>query len=170
MPEPAAIPDKKPKPPQKLDPAKEKEQTEESQEAFSSLLRNLMPSEAEQRAEGEGEAESSNPIDQFASRMTADEHEALRQQLASCWSVMAGAKFAEDLVVKIRLVMNPDRTVQSAQVVDQLRFNTDKVYRAAAENALRAINHPRCERLDLPPQKYEQWKSIVFTFDPSNML
>jgi hypothetical protein len=72
--------------------------------------------------------------------------------------------------LEFRLTVTPDRTVQDAQVVDTMRYNTDTYFRAAADSALRAVRNPRCNPLDLPPQKYEQWKVIVVTFDPRKML
>jgi hypothetical protein len=60
--------------------------------------------------------------------------------------------------------------VQDAQIVDTMRYNSDTYYRAAADSALRAVRNPQCNPLDLPPQKYELWKTIVVTFDPRKML
>ncbi len=81
-----------------------------------------------------------------------------------------GARNAETLVVEVLIEVNPDRTVQSAQVVDQMRLGTDPYFRAAAESALRALRNPKCSPLELPPDQYEQWKTIRFNFDPRDML
>ena len=83
---------------------------------------------------------------------------------------MAGARNAEDIVVKINLVVRPDRSVQSARIVDQWRYNQDSFYRAAADEAMRAVRHPNCEVLDLPPDKYDLWKDLTFNFNPSAQL
>jgi hypothetical protein len=96
--------------------------------------------------------------------------DALRNQLAGCWSVPAGAKYAENLVVEVRIFVNPDRTVREAQILDRSRYNRDTAFRAAAESAVRAVYHPMCNPLRLPPDKYEQWKTIVVQFDPRKML
>ena len=95
---------------------------------------------------------------------------ALNAQFGSCWNLMAGARNAEDIVVKINLKVRPDRTVQSARVVEQFRYNQDSFYRAAADEAMRAIRHPNCEVLDLPPDKYDLWKDLIFNFNPSAQL
>jgi hypothetical protein len=81
-----------------------------------------------------------------------------------------GAKDAQNLIVEIMIDVNPDRTVQHAEIVDQTRLATDTYFRAAAEAALRALKSPKCSPLELPADKYEEWKRIDFTFDPRDML
>ncbi len=102
--------------------------------------------------------------------LTMGEMDALRAQIARCWSVPAGARDAENLVVEIRVEVNPDMTVRSARILDVSRMNRDPFYRTAAESALRAVLNPRCSPLQLPPQKYEEWRSMVLSFNPREML
>ena len=64
------------------------------------------------------------------------EVDALRAQIARCWSIPAGARDAENLIVEIRVEMNPDMTVRRADIVDKARMNRDPFYRTAAESAL----------------------------------
>ena len=96
--------------------------------------------------------------------------DAIRQQIARCWLVPAGAKQGESLLVEIRVRMNADRTVRDAEIIDSNRMRTDPFFRAAAESALRALRNPSCTPLNLPPEKYETWKSFTITFDPKDML
>jgi hypothetical protein len=100
-------------------------------------------------------------------RLTLSEEEALRAQLARCWNIPAGAMDAQNLQVTIRAVINPDRTVASAEIVDNGRLG-DSFYRAAADAARRALF--LCSPLALPPDKYEQWQQITFNFDPRDMF
>jgi len=102
--------------------------------------------------------------------LTRSEYDALRRQLNSCWRFDAGGKDAASLVVKIRIEVNRDRTVRSAEIVDASRANRDPYYRAAAESARRAVNNPHCSPLLLPPNKYRVWRSITVTFDPRELL
>jgi hypothetical protein len=74
------------------------------------------------------------------------------------------------LVVQLLIEVNPDRSVRSAKVVDQVRMATDSFFRAAAESAMRALRHPLCTPLQLPLDKYDQWKTIRFNFDPRDVL
>ena len=54
--------------------------------------------------------------------------------------------------------------VVSARVDNKLRFASDRIFKVAAEEAIRATRE--CSPLPLPPEKYEQWKSFVFAFNP----
>lgn len=162
-------PKEKPKPPEK-----KPEVNQEQKEAFSSLLKNLevnKPAPSEQKIEANQTGETPSPMASLTDRLAVNElQEKLRRQLSYCWNVLAGAKYAEDQIIDIKITVNPDRTVRDSQVVDQMRYNTDTYFRAAADSALRALKHPYCTPLDLPPDKYELWKNITFRFDPSLML
>lgn len=94
----------------------------------------------------------------------------LQAQLSQCWKLQSGARYAEDLIVEIKLSVNPDRTIRDAKIVNQLRYMSDGYFRAAADSALRAVRNPSCNPLDLPPNKYDLWKEITVVFDPREML
>lgn len=156
-------------------PAPAKEETVDNQQAFDSLLRNLQDSEAPVDetlpvAEDVVEPPLPSPIGDFSKQLLVSEADALRQQLSQCWSIQAGAKYAENLVVEIRLTVNRDRTVQNAVIQDRWRYNQDPAFRAAADSAVRAVLSPMCTPLRLPPEKYEGWKDIIVSFDPKDML
>ena len=58
-------------------------------------------------------------------KVTISEIDVLRQQIAGCWNIAAGARQAEALSVEIEMRMNPDATVRTARVVDGARMNSD---------------------------------------------
>lgn len=103
------------------------------------------------------------------SALTMSEMDAVRRQIAGCWNVPAGARDARDLVVEVRIEVRPDRTVQNARLLNASAAS-DPFWRTAAESALRAVLNPRCSPLQLPPDKYNVWQSIIFTFNPQEML
>jgi hypothetical protein len=168
-----------PAPPRPKKRAEPKQPTPERK--FSSLLKNLkkeppkpkVPVEKKkslvERAREAARNQSTRDFDPNAA-VTVNEIQTVRQQLAQCWNVAAGARRADALSVEIKMVMNPDATVRQARVTDATRMNTDPYYRAAAESALRALGHPDCIPLKLPLGKYEIWKNFTFNFDPSKML
>jgi len=88
----------------------------------------------------------------------------LRSHLSKCWDPPIGAAGSDTLIVDIIVSLDRDGRVLSAKVDNKLRFNTDRIYKVAAEEAIRATRE--CSPLPLPPEKYEQWKSFVFVFDP----
>jgi outer membrane biosynthesis protein TonB len=102
--------------------------------------------------------------------LSRSEFDALRRQLSGCWNFPAGAKDSGTLIVEIRVVVNRDRTVREARIVDVARMRRDPYYRAAAESALRAVQNPRCSPLRLPPSKYRLWRNMTLEFDPREML
>ncbi len=160
-----------PKPPEKPVIAEKKEEAK-TEEDFNALLKNLektTPSAASPDAPVSNETPTPNAS--LSDQMTMSEMDAVRKQLGECWKLLAGARYAEDLVVEIRMMMNADKTVQSAQIVDQIRYNGDTFYRAAADSALRAVYDPHCNPLtSLPDGKYGQWRDMQVYFDPREML
>ena len=102
--------------------------------------------------------------------LTISEIDLVRQQIAGCWNLPAGAKEAEDLIIEIWVAMNPDGTVREARIQNQGRLRADGFFRAAAESALRAVLNPRCSPLKLPRDKYNQWQTMTLTFNPREMF
>jgi hypothetical protein len=70
---------------------------------------------------------------------------------------------AEKLLVKVEIRLKRDGSLsRPPQIVSS-------VSQAAADSALRAIR--RCGPYDMfPPKKYNTWREIVLTFDPSQMF
>jgi len=168
-------PTEKLKEPEPKPQEKPKEEPAEAQpQDFASLLKNLQESEPvvdEALPETtDATAPAPSPLAAFSEKLTMSEADALSQQLSRCWSIQAGARYAEDLVVRVRLTVSPERRVMSATIEDTWRYGQDSYFRAAADSAIRAVNSPQCETLQLPPEKYDLWKDIVVTFDPRDML
>lgn len=103
--------------------------------------------------------------------MTMDLVDALRNQIAQCWSPPVGAPHPEDLIVAFELFLNPDGSVaQPPQLAAQSRAAaaTSPFVRAAAEAARRAIY--TCAPYKLPADRYGQWRDITLVFDPRKMV
>lgn len=166
------VPQRRPKPPAPKPDAKKEEENKE----FASVLRNLVGEENPQAPTNEqqdmnlNEKPAPGQMAPLGEKLTVSEADALRRQLESCWNVPIGAQDAENLVIEIRLVVNPDRTVRQASIVNQSRYNQDDFFRAAADSAIRAVRHPNCSPLALPEDKYNQWQNIVVTFNPKEMF
>jgi len=164
------------KPEKKQDKKPKKEDDKKKQEEdFDSLLKNLAADEPKPDTPLTPQLTDTTPepspnISRFSDVLSMSERDALVQQLSGCWNVMAGSANAENLAVEIRVIVNPDRTVREANIVDKGRYNSDTFYRAAADSALRALRNPRCTPLNLPPEKYSQWQSMIINFDPKDMF
>ena len=88
--------------------------------------------------------------------------------MAACWRLEPGAREAEDLVVSIRVALNPDGSVRNVEIVDQGRLLVDGYFRSAAENARRAIY--RCSPFELPLNKFDIWREMTLNFNPRQMF
>jgi outer membrane biosynthesis protein TonB len=111
-------------------------------------------------------ARRGSPRHDASQKLSMSELDALKRQIERCWNFPAGARNARDLVVEIRVLVNRDRTVRQASIVDVARMRRDPFYRSAAESARRAVLNPRCSPLKLPPAKYDLWRSMTLRFDP----
>ena len=103
-----------------------------------------------------------------AEPISMSEKDAIRAQIERCWNVPAGAREAENLIVEVKVLLNPDGSVVRADIVDDGRYSKDTFYRTAADSARRAVY--LCSPLRVPPNKYDQWKSMTVTFNPRDLI
>jgi len=121
-----------------------------------------------------GEPRPASPVRRSAleaARLTASLKDAMRRQIERCWSVPAGAREAENLVVHIRVTLNPDGSLaRPPEILDRARMNRpgEDFFRSAAESARRAVQ--KCAPLRLPRESYDIWRITELVFDPSKML
>jgi outer membrane biosynthesis protein TonB len=164
----------------KVEPKPEEKKPEEKKydpRQFDALLKNLAPVHTAMTADAPRQPPpatsaraSSQPKAPLGSQLTASELDLVRHQIARCWNIPAGARDAKDLVVEIKVAVDPDGTVRQAMIVDQGRVGSDPSYRAAAESARRAFFNPQCRPLHLPAEKYAIWKDLVVDFSPRDIL
>ena len=165
--EPApAVPQMRPKP-----PAPEKKQPAKFD--VNSVLALLNKQQAQSAASARGKAGPQTHRGVGAeTAMTMDLVDALRNQIAQCWSPPVGSPNASDLVVDFDLFLNPDGSVaQPPQLTGSsaARVAVNPYTRAAAEAARRAIYE--CAPYKLPGNRYAQWREInPFHFDPRQMM
>jgi hypothetical protein len=114
-------------------------------------------------------ANKSAPADTIGNELTGTDIDLLNRHMRRFWNMPSGHKKAHNIVVEVELVIRKDGTVEQAKIVDQKRLRTDQEFRIAAECSLRAVLDPECSPLPLPEHKYEQWKHMIFVFDPSEM-
>jgi len=106
----------------------------------------------------------------FASGLSLSEEDALRAQIFGCWTVPLGLPYDDDLLVRIKLELKQDGTINKSEVLDHERMNKpgQKFYKILAESALRAVRI--CQPLRVPQSGYEKWKTIQLNFNPTEML
>jgi outer membrane biosynthesis protein TonB len=145
-----------------------------SQPQFDNLLKNLSqlkPSDtnpaANPNAAATGPAAGAPGI--VSDKLTISEEDALRRQIEQCWNIPSGAKDAQNMVVEIRVEVNPDKTVRTANILPNPMMG-DPFFRAAAESARRAILNPNCSPLNLPEGREESWRVMTLRFNPKDVL
>ena len=102
--------------------------------------------------------------------LSLSEEDALKAQIFGCWSIPLGLPYNENLLVRIKLLLNPDGTVLQSEILDHARMNRpgQGFYKVLAESALRAVR--LCQPLKVPPTGYDKWKEIQLNFNPTEML
>ncbi len=179
-PEPAPLPEKKVEVPPAPKPALPKPRAPEPPKpAFDAsklaalldkrLTQSAAPTPAQPTQSSTPQQPSASQSGSLDQPMSMSEIDAIRRQIEQCWSPPVGARDAGDLVVRVRVLLNPDGSLrQQPELLDRSRIN-EPFWRAAAESVTRAIN--RCSPLrDLPAAKYDRWRDIEFTFNPKDML
>ena len=102
--------------------------------------------------------------------LTLNEEDALKAQIFGCWSIPLGLPYNENLLVRIKLELNPDGSVSKSEILDHARMNRpgQGFYKVLAESALRAVK--LCQPLRVPTTGYERWKELQLNFDAREML
>lgn len=102
--------------------------------------------------------------------LTLSEEDALKAQIFGCWSIPLGLPYNEDLLVRIKLMLEPDGSVTKTEILDHARMNKpgQGFYKVLAESALRAVK--LCQPLRVPSTGYERWKELQLNFDAREML
>ena len=180
IPEPSAVPPPPPPKPAQLAKVKPKpepdpliEEKPEPSNPMVSLLKSVIESAQHEIKIKQKQAKAApveTPPEVVSTSRITDEplslsvRDAIRRQVEKAWSLPVGAADAGDLAVEIRILLRPDGVVRRADIVDKARLS-DTFYRAMAESARRAVLQASPLR-GLPPEKYEQWREITFTFRP----
>ena len=150
-PEPPPLPQAAPKDPPDELAALRKAASGNDLDKLRSALANKTPAPAEEAEEAV---------------FTVSEKHRLFRQLSRCWQTIPGLAPSERHVVVLQVELGPDRRVTTVKAVGG---QSSRSYRAARERAERALRHPFCEQLDVPPGKMALWKSLTLRFDPHRM-
>ncbi len=100
--------------------------------------------------------------------LTRGERDGLRIAVGSCWNLGSQSTDALQTTVVVLVQMSPEGKPQGIALHSSNGPNdtaTDIAFRAAR----RAILRCGADGFGLPTEKYEQWREIEMTFDPSQM-
>ena len=62
------------------------------------------------------------------SKLTLNEEDALKAQIFTCWSVPIGLPFSEDLLVRVKLQLKPDGTIEKLEMLDHVKMNLSLIH------------------------------------------
>ncbi len=148
---------------------------EAAPENFNSLLKNLSTdkpvpqiTQTKPDAKAPDKASDAGSKGLLSDKLTISQEDLLRRQIEGCWNVPVGARGIQDMVVTIHILMNKDRTVKSAEIVNA--NGNDPFQRTVAESAMRAVLNPKCSPFQLPDDKYDLWNDITMSFNPKDIL
>jgi hypothetical protein len=102
-----------------------------------------------------------------AKTLSLSELDALRQRLMQLWTLPAGARDPQELIVVFRIKLKRDGTLDGWPTLVSSRNSPIAI--AARESAARAINRGQPYDM-LRPENYELWKDIEITFDPRDVI
>ena len=113
---------------------------------------------------GAGQAAEADP----GPPMTGAEQDAFRVAVQQCWVVDPGSQAGR---VSVTVAFQLGRDGKVAGDVELLTHNADssEAANSAYESARRAILRCQGDGFPLPAEKYEQWRLVEMTFDPTQM-
>lgn len=120
---------------------------------------------------GETETATEPPALQRGDALTGLEESSFRLAVSACWVVDNGAPSA-NVTVEVGFSLDRNGQVVGGDVrLISASGGDDRARQAAFDAARRAILRCSFEGggYNLPPEKYEWWKDVVLTFDPSTM-
>jgi outer membrane biosynthesis protein TonB len=156
----------------KKEEAKRKAEEKKKQPQFDpTKIAALLDKRDPQRLASAGAVPNSTPslgyVNGAAAQLSQSEIDALRQALAKCWNLPAGATNAGQLKVVLRVLLNKDGSLVAPPQLVAASASTFGP--AMAESAKRAIL--TCQPFTmLRAEHYEQWKDMEITFDPREMF
>jgi len=137
-------------------------------ESIKDLLDKSLEQAGEKSLANDNSLEKNKVLD--TSGLTLSEADALKAQIFNCWSVPIGLSYSNDLVVKVKLDLNPDGTIKKLKMLDYVKMNSpgNESFRVLAESVRRAIR--LCEPLKLPTNGYVRWKELILNFDARDII
>lgn len=158
---PEIKPPPKPVPPQKT----KKEDVAMLQDLLKDMQKKApKPTPSQQQSQ----TQSNNITPNVSDRASMTELDAIRRHIEDCWRIDPGKEGLENMSADIKVYINPDGSVQQAQIVDTGRYLTDSAFRTFATSARNAVLG--CGNIPISPQRYNLFKEITMTFSPQGRI
>ena len=103
-----------------------------------------------------------------AAQLTQGDIRGLADQISECWSVDRGMLGVDQIVVELRVVLDPQGNVRN--VLPASAVPTDPRARAVYESARRALLAPQCNPLRVPSDRLATVMASTFRFNPRGLM
>ena len=90
----------------------------------------------------------------------------LHRAIAKKWNIGALSTEASKVVIVVSVTLTQDQKVQDIQLLS-FTGGSQAAANLAFEVAARAVKRAAIEGLNLPPEKYDDWKDLELTFNPT---
>jgi outer membrane biosynthesis protein TonB len=176
--QPKPVPPKKPNPPKKKDEPKKKEDTKQKEKPKdeqvasddTSFLKDIEKKlRKNQKTQQQPQPQQAAlPQDNYdGPPLSEGEKDLIRKQITDHTSIDPGMQGLEGFVVEIKVVMNPDGSVQSA-VIDSSKSSPHPNWHIFAEACQRGVK--KASPLRMPPEKpYAAWQQMTLVFHGKEM-
>jgi hypothetical protein len=171
--QPKPVPPKKPPPPKKKEEPKKKEQPKQEQVAaddtsfLKDIEKKLKKNQKKSQPQPQPQQAALPPDNYDGPPLSEGEKDLIKQQIEDHTSVDPGMQGLEGFIVEVKVIMNPDGSVQSAKI-DYSKSNPHPNWRIFAEACERAVG--KSSPLRMPPEKpYAAWKEMTLVFHGKEM-
>jgi len=168
-PEPEKIPEPKPKPPPpkpKPKPPSKSDDVAMLQKLLKDMQKNAP--KPQQQAKPSDAPPTNNIAPNVSDRASMTELDAIRRHIEGCWRIDPGKEGVENLSAEIKVFINPDGSVQQAQIVDMTRYFVDSAFRTFANSARNAVLG--CGNIPISAERYNLFKEIDMNFTPQGRI
>ena len=161
---------RKPDPTPKKEPEKKKKPIKKPKvNEYDSLMKDLLEVEQKNDQNEEVADKYSKGPHNADIPLSMSIKDSIKKQIEKCWSPPVGNIDAGKLAVLLNITFGEDGSATSVKIKDSFKYNSDELYRVAADAAVRAVH--KCSPLQgLPVDQYSSWQNIEFNFDPSNLI
>jgi hypothetical protein len=111
---------------------------------------------------------SNNIAPSISDRSSMTELDAIRRHIEGCWRIDPGKEGIENLSAVIKVYINPDGSVQRAEIVDMTRYFADTTFRTFANSARSAVLS--CGNIPISKERYSLFKEIEMKFTPQGRI
>jgi outer membrane biosynthesis protein TonB len=162
-------PDKKEKPKKKQAKTGDSSKKDKKDDDLDSLMRDLESKAAAKNDPAADPQGSDRGSFDASAPMSASLMDAIRSQIYRCWRVPAGAQDIGRMRIELAVSLDLDGTIRRVQKVRYEDAGQAVGYQIFEESVLRALEE--CSPLQsLPTNRYGEWKSFHFIFDPGLMI